>query len=335
MKLIIPMAGKGSRLRPHTLTTPKPLIPIAGKAIVQRLVEEISVFMDKKVEEVHFIISREMEDSVEMLKKIGIDIGAKSFIHYQDIALGTAHAIFCAKEALKGEIIIAFADTLFKGSFKGEYNNVDGYVWVKEVDNPSAFGVVKLNERGEIIDFIEKPKNKISNLAIIGIYYFKKGEDLKNEIQYIIENNILEYGEYQLTKALQNMKLKGKVFLPTKIHSWMDCGNKDAVVSTNKDILSYAQGKETLISKKILLENSVIIHPCYIDEGVQIKNSKIGPYVSIGSNTKIENTNIENSLILNEVEISNSNLTNSMIGNNAIFKGHIRSVSMGDYTILE
>ena len=181
------MAGRGSRLRPHTLTVPKPLIPIAGKPIVQRLVEGIADLCENKIDEIAFIIG-DFGEAVEIkLNDIANSLGAKCSIFYQEEALGTAHAVFCAKESLKGNVVVAFADTLFKADFKFN-ETVDGTIWVKQIDDPSAFGVVKINEQNIITDFIEKPKDFISDLAIIGIYHFKSGENLLSEIQYLINN---------------------------------------------------------------------------------------------------------------------------------------------------
>ena len=187
------MAGRGSRLRPHTLTIPKPLIPIAGKPIVQRLVEDISNVCKEKVDEIAFIIGDFGKEVETNLISIAESLGAKGSIYFQEEALGTAHAILCAKESLKGNIVVAFADTLFKADFKLD-NSSDGIIWVKQIENPSAFGVVKLNSADEIIDFVEKPDTYVSNLAIIGIYYFKSGEQLCNELEYLIDNDIKEKG---------------------------------------------------------------------------------------------------------------------------------------------
>ena len=172
------MAGKGSRLRPHTLTVPKPLIPLGGKPIVRRLVEEIVSSSKKKIEEIVFIIGDFGIKTEQKLLMIANDFGAKGKICYQTEPLGTAHAILCAKESLKGNCVVAFADTLFKANFMLE-EEIDGAVWVSRIEDPSSFGVVKLNSQNKITDFVEKPKTFVSDLAIIGVYYFKDGKKLK------------------------------------------------------------------------------------------------------------------------------------------------------------
>lgn len=337
MKIIVPMAGIGSRLRPHTLTIPKPLTVIAGKSIVQRLVEDITSVVNQPIEEIAFIIGPAAKgfpsNTKDELLKIASSLGAKGNVYVQEEALGTAHAIHCAKNSLSGPCVVAFADTLFKADFTLDAN-ADGAIWVKQVEDPSAFGVVKLKE-GIISDFVEKPKEFVSDLAIIGIYYFKDGNKLLNEINYLIDNDIRPSGEFQLTEVLENLKQKGAQFIPGKVDAWMDCGKKDPTVDTNKQVLTFEQAKgNNLVSKNVVLENSEIIQPCYVGENVVLKNTKIGPHVSIGANGLIENSTIVNSLIQTNVKISNANLDNAMIGNHAKYNGNYTSVSIGDYTEL-
>ncbi|MBN4048387.1 nucleotidyltransferase [Flavobacteriaceae bacterium AH-315-O20] len=334
MKIIVPMAGIGSRLRPHTLTIPKPLTILAGKPIVQRLVEDIVKVVDRNVEEIAFVIGPSFpKDTEKKLMQIAKSLNAVGKVFVQEEALGTAHAIQCAKESLDGPCVVAFADTLFKADFTLDANT-DGAIWVKQVDDPSAYGVVKLHD-GVITDFVEKPQEFVSDLAIIGIYYFKKGEVLRDEIQYLLDNNITEKGEFQLTNALENMKQKGLKFVPGTVNAWMDCGNKNITVETNSSVLQFAhQDGQNLVSKNIILENSKIIEPCYIGDHVVLKNSTIGPNVSLGANSLVEDSIIQNSLIQTNVTIKNAELNNAMIGNHAFYNGNFTSISIGDYSIL-
>lgn len=335
MNIIVPMAGIGSRLRPHTLTIPKPLTLIAGKPIVQRLVEDIVKVIDQKVEEIAFVIGPTFpKDTEEKLMNIARNMGAKGKVSVQEQALGTAHAIQCAKDTLEGPCVVAFADTLFKADFTLDGES-DGAIWVKQVEEPSAYGVVKLHD-GIITDFVEKPDEFISDLAIIGIYYIKNGEVLREEIQYLLDNNIKDKGEFQLTNALENMKQKGLKFVPGQVTEWMDCGNKEVTVDTNNKILQFAtQENENLISKSVTLNNSSIIEPCYIGENVVLKDSIVGPNVSLGDNSIVENSKIVNSLIQTHTMIKNATLKEAMIGNNAYFDGEFKSVSIGDYSVLK
>jgi len=330
MKIIVPMAGRGSRLRPHTLTTPKPLISISGKPIVQRLVEDIAETCNEKIEEIAFIIGDFGIEVENKLKEIATKLDAKGTIYYQNEPLGTAHAILCAKESLSGRCVVAFADTLFKTKFVLDKTK-DGIVWVKQIKDPSSFGVVKLNKSSEIEAFIEKPTKFVSDLAIIGVYYFKSAESLKKELQFLIDKDIKDKGEYQLTSALENMQKNGLKFGTGKVDEWLDCGNKNSTVQTNAKILEF-QGNN--VSGKANIENTKVVAPCFISENAIIKNSIIGPYVSIGSNTSIQNTVITNSMVQNNSNIKNAKLENSMIGNNVVFDGKLllQEVSLGDYS---
>jgi glucose-1-phosphate thymidylyltransferase len=330
MKIIIPMAGWGTRLRPHTLTIPKPMLPIAGKAIVHRLVEDLVASTDQKVDDIVFIIRQDFGKNIEtQLLNIASSAGSKGHIRYQDQPLGTAHAILCAGDFLQGNIIIAFADTLFQSDYKIDTES-DGVIWVQKVENPAAFGVVKVNSDNVITELVEKPKEFVSDLAIIGIYYFKDGAYLRREMQHLLDNDIKSKGEYQLTDALENMKTKGAKFRKGEVVEWLDCGNKDATVYTNQRILELLK-EEKLVSDKALVENSVIVHPCFIDEGVVIKNSVIGPYVSIGKETSIENSVVKNSIIQNRSTIKNKLMCNSMLGNYVKLEGKMEDWSIGDY----
>lgn len=334
MKIIVPMAGRGSRLRPHTLTVPKPLIPIAGKPIVQRLVEDIAKVAGEPIEEIAFIIGDFGQEVVDSLIHIAESLGAKGSVYTQDEPLGTAHAIKCAEKSMQGDVIVAFADTLFRADFVLDKNS-DGVIWVKKVEDPSAFGVVKLDDYGFITDFIEKPQVFVSDLAIIGIYYFKSAENLMKEINYLIDNDIKAGGEYQLTEALENLRQKGAKFSLGKVDDWMDCGNKNATVETNGKILEYEKDNMAKHPASAKIENSLIIPPCFIGENVEIINSKIGPYVSLGNGTKVINSNIETSLIQEKTMINHGNLSNSMIGNNAQYYGVAREISLGDFSVLD
>ena len=332
MNIIIPMAGRGSRLRPHTLTTPKPLIVFAGKSIVQRLVEDIVNVCDEEINEIAFIIGDFGKEVERNLINIANDLGAEGKIVYQEQPLGTAHAILCARESLKGDVVVAFADTLFKADFKLEKNS-DGIIWVNKIDDPSSFGVVKVNEEKIITDFVEKPEFFVSDLAIIGIYYFKSGENLNKELQYLIDNDIKDKGEYQLTNALENMKNKGLKFTTGEVAEWLDCGNKDATVYTCERVLDHNKNTE-MIAVDSQIINSKIIEPCFIGSGTKIENSIIGPNVSIGNNTIILNSQIKESIIQNASKIENAKLYKSMIGNNVFFDGHNieLEVSIGDFS---
>ncbi|WP_285650390.1 sugar phosphate nucleotidyltransferase [Allomuricauda sp. NBRC 101325] len=338
MKIIVPMAGRGSRLRPHTLTIPKPLIPVAGKPIVHRLVEDIAKVLGEPIEEVAFILGDPAffgDDVVESLMELAENLGAKGSIYRQDQPLGTGHAIMSAKESLSGSAVIAYADTLIRADFDLD-KSADSVIWVKQVERPEAYGVVQLNNSNEIVELVEKPKEFVSDLAVIGIYYFKDVGVLKNELQHVLENNITHGGEYQINDGIKRMMEKGMKFVPGKVDEWMDCGNKNVTVETNQRMLGFLESEgENLIADSVQQENANIIEPCFIGENVVLKNTTVGPYVSVGSNTVLENSTIKNSLIQSNSKISNANLDNAMIGNFVVYNGNFESISIGDYSVLE
>lgn len=327
------MAGMGKRMRPHTLTVPKPLIPVAGKPIVQRLVEDIAQTTDEKIDHIAFVVGRFGKAVEDMLVGIAESLGAKGHICYQDEPLGTAHAIMCAKEFVQGPTIIAFADTLFKTELKIN-TDTDGIIWVNQVENWKMFGVVEMHADGYITNFVEKPDHFVSDLAIIGVYYIKNGDMLRDEMQYLLDHNIREKGEYQLTNALEAMKQKGYKFSPGRVDEWLDCGNKDATVYTNQRVLELKKGAEKMVADSVVMKNSVIIEPCYIGEGVVLENAVVGPHVSIGKNSTVKNALIRNSIVQESVTINDKLIANSMIGSYAIVQGTPDDLSVSDYSTM-
>jgi len=332
MNIIIPMAGMGKRMRPHTLTTAKPLLPIAGKPIVQRLVEDILATCNEKVEEIAFVIAPTFGKEVEShLCSVAEALGAKGKICYQEQALGTAHAILCAGDTLSGNVFIAFADTLFNATFAIDKNK-DAIVWTQKVEDPRAYGVVKLNNGNEIEAFVEKPQEFVSDLAIIGVYYFKDGDGLKKELQRLIDNNITLKGEYQITDAMEHMLKNGIKFYTDQVQEWFDCGFKDSAVYTNQRILELKRDKEQLVSAGAVIEQSTIIAPCFIADGVVVKNSVVGPHVSLEKGVTIEDSRITNSIIRADSIVKNARIDNSIIGKSVTYIDKPREVSLGDFS---
>ncbi|WP_158846579.1 sugar phosphate nucleotidyltransferase [Algibacter sp. L1A34] len=339
MKIIVPMAGRGSRLRPHSLTVPKPLIPVAGQPIVHRLVKDIAKVLKQPIEEIAFVLGDPAwfgDDVVDSLKALAENLGAKASIYRQDKPLGTGHAIMCAEPSLSGPAVIAYADTLIRAEFDLD-PTADSVIWTKQVDNPEAYGVVKLNDNKEIIELVEKPESFVSNQAVIGIYYFKDVAVLKGKLQEILDENIMNGGEYQINDGIKRMMAEGKVFKTGTVDEWMDCGNKAITIETNQRMLGFlkADGEEQLVASSAKLENSNIIEPCFIGENVVLNDATVGPFVSIGNNTVVENSTIKNSLIQTNSNIKNANLDNAMIGNHVKYDGDFTSISIGDYSVLE
>ncbi len=339
MKIIVPMAGRGSRLRPHSLTVPKPLIPVAGQPIVHRLVKDIVKVLKQPIDEIAFVLGDPAwfgEEVVQSLKVLAQSLGAKPSIYRQDQPLGTGHAIMCAEPSLSGPAVIAYADTLIRAEFDLD-PSADSVIWTKRVSNPEAYGVVKLNDRDEITELVEKPEQFVSDQAVIGIYYFKDVAVLKEKLQEVLDLNVMNGGEYQINDGIKRMMAEGKIFKTGTVDEWMDCGNKNVTLETNSKMLAFikSDGDEQMISNSVENINSTIIEPCYIGDNVTLKNTSIGPNVSVGNNCVIEDSSVKNSLIQNDTIIKNANLELAMIGNHVKFDGQFKAISIGDYSVLE
>ncbi|GAB5563425.1 MAG: sugar phosphate nucleotidyltransferase [Winogradskyella sp.] len=339
MKIIVPMAGRGSRLRPHSLTVPKPLIPVAGQPIVHRLVKDIAKVLKQPIDEIAFVLGDPAwfgDDVVASLTALAEELGAKPSIYRQDQPLGTGHAIMSAEQSLSGPAVIAYADTLIRAEFDLD-PNADSVIWTKRVENPEAYGVVKLNDNDEIVELVEKPSEFVSDQAVIGIYYFKDVAVLKQKLQEVLDENLMHGGEYQINDGIKKMMAEGRVFKTGTVDEWMDCGNKNVTLETNAKMLGFlaADNEEQLIHDSVVLENSNIIEPCCIGTGTVLRNTSIGPNVSIGKDCVIENSSVKNSLIQNETIIKNANLDEAMIGNYVKYDGSFTKISIGDYSVLE
>ncbi len=333
------MAGRGSRLRPHSLTVPKPLIPVAGQPIVHRLVKDIAKVLKQPIEEIAFVLGDPAffgDDVVESLTALAQDLGAKASIYRQDQPLGTGHAIMSAEPSLSGPAVIAYADTLIRAEFDLD-PTADSVIWTKRVDNPEAYGVVKLDENENIVELVEKPESFVSDQAVIGVYYFKDVAVLKGKLQEVLDENVMNGGEYQINDGIKRMMADGKIFKTGTVDEWMDCGNKNVTLETNAKMLGFltSDNEEQLVHDSVILENANIIAPCFIGEGTILRNTSVGPNVSIGKNCVIEDSSVKNSLIQNQTNIKNANLDDAMIGNYVKYDGNFTKISIGDYSVLE
>jgi len=337
MNVIIPMAGLGSRLRPITPTTPKPLIKLAGKTIIYRIIEEL--YQYTQVKKIGFILQQKnalVENNLKEIISKEFNKKIKVYFFYQKKAEGTAHAIYCAKKLLKGRLLVIFSDTLFflkKPINFSELDKYDGAIFVKQVKDPSSYGVVKKNNQGIVTDFIEKPINPVSKLAIIGVYYFKEAEKLGREIEHIISKKLLEKKEYQLTTALRNLYKTGDDFTTIEVQDWLDCGTPKSLIDTNTYLLK-KQKYDDLFSVNIKDTKNQIIKPVYIGENVIIKKSKIGPNVSIENNCVVEGSIIKNTIIQENVVVENGNLENSILGKFSKYNSQSKSLIIGPYSNL-
>ncbi len=337
MKIIVPMAGRGSRLRPHSLTIPKPMLPVAGAPIVAQLVEEIARVVAQPIEEVAYILGDPVffgAEIEEQLTQVAKKLGAKASIYRQLEPLGTGHAVMCAADSLSGPIIVAYADAIIRTDLTLD-PKVDGMIWVKKVENPKSYGVVQLNEDQHIAALVEKPQEFVSDLAVIGIYYFKDAAVLKSELQKVMAKPLAEGQEYLLNDGILAMMEKGAVFTPGTVQQWMDCGNPKITLQTNAKMLDIlSQEGKSLVADDLELDNSKIIPPCYIGPGVVLKNATVGPHTAIGAGSRIENSSLQNSLIQKHTHIQNANLKGAMMGNFVKYNGQFDFVNLGDYSEL-
>ncbi len=329
MKVIIPVAGVGTRLRPHTYTQPKPLIPVAGKPIISFIIDQL---MDAGVNDFVFVIGHLGEKIRLYLEKRYPNLN-KEFVQ-QDNRLGLGHAIWTARKTLVGinELFIILGDTIYDTDL-GKFINVENScVGVKKVNVPGDFGVAEMDDEGRVIRMVEKPKIPKSNLALVGLYKIKEVHLLLEALEHIISNDIRTNDEYQLTDALMMMVEKGVDFSALTINNWYDCGKKEVLLETNSMLLK----KEGFVSSDLpSYYNTIMIHPVAIGKGCEISSSIIGPNVTIGDNTVINHSVVSDSIIGNYAKIEEIVLKESVVGNDASIKGMRQSLNIGDNTEID
>ncbi len=324
MKALIPVAGYGTRMRPHTLTQPKVLLPVADKPMIAHIVEKL---IGDGIDELIFVVGH-LGNKIEEFIRANYQIKS-SFIQQTEF-LGLGHAIYTARDYLDNQpLIIVLGDTIYEANLQKVIKAGKNSLGVKKVDDPRRFGVALLNKNGFIKKLIEKPKKFASDLALVGIYYFHNGNDLKNALNKLITAGIKTNDEYQLTDALQIMIDDAQPFTTFKVNGWYDCGKPETLLETNAIILKRDFSKKTYKYK-----NTIIIPPVFIHPSANIQNSIIGPNVTIGRDTKIERSIILASIINSESTIRSLYLQNSIIGTNVDIQGPVRSLNVGDYSEL-
>lgn len=334
MKLIIPMAGRGTRVRPHSHVTPKPLLPICGKSMVERIIDTFADVLPSPITEGVFILGPDFGQRVrDDLSAICDKHGIEAYFGVQDEARGTAHAVGCAGDHLDGEGIVVFADTLFYMDPGVDFGDSDVVAWVKEVEDPSRFGVA-VREGGRVVALVEKPPTIISNEALIGIYYVRDLFILRQSIDYLIDNNITGHGnEYQLTDAFDRLLKNGSVFRTATVTAWLDGGTIDAFLSTTMDIVEREQQPLPECGvKEGGIEESVLIPPVYVGKDVKIIRSVIGPNVSLESGARVTDSRLENSIVFSNGTVLNSVLNGALIGSSAMLRGSALCVNLGDHS---
>jgi glucose-1-phosphate thymidylyltransferase len=327
MKALIPVAGIGTRLRPHTHTQPKALIPIAGKPILGHIIEAL---IEAGVQDFVFIIGY-MGDKIEQyISQTYAQINAKFVI--QTTGKGTGHAIWLARESLTPDepSLIVLGDTIADVDLKKLMQSLHSTLCVKKVNDPRMFGVAEMNENGSIKAVVEKPAIPKSNLALVGIYFIKHTHQLLKAIEYNIENKITTQNEYHLTDALMRMIEWGEEFRTLDVDNWFDCGKKDILLDTNATLLKRGGGN----SSTFKFENTIIIPPVFIGKNCKITNCIIGPNVSVGDNAIMNYSIVKESIIGPYAQIEFAILERSLLGNDAYLKGMKQSLNIGDSTEL-
>ncbi|MBT3449129.1 MAG: NTP transferase domain-containing protein [Bacteroidetes Order II. Incertae sedis bacterium] len=326
MKLIIPMAGRGTRVRPHSHVTPKPLLPVCGKSMVERIVDTFSAVLPRPITEAVFVLGPDFGQEVrDSLTDICERHGAKAHFATQDVALGTAHAVGCAGDHLEGEGIMVFADTLFYMDPGVDLTDADVVAWVKHVEDPSRFGVA-VRDGDRIVELVEKPQELISTEALIGIYYCREFKQLRSAIQYLFDHNITGVGdEYQLTDAFDLMLKDDKVFKTTTVTEWLDCGTIEALSETTEVILRMENHSADI-------EGMTIHNPVYVGPGVTVEGGEIGPFVSIEAGSTIRNSTVSHSIVFGDALVEDSELEGSLVGHHAQVKSFEGSLNVGDHS---
>ena len=327
MKAIIPVAGIGTRLRPHTYTQPKALIPVAGKPILSFIIDEL---LENDVEEFVFIVGYLGEKIKEFISEKYPDMNAV-YVNQQHRE-GLGHAIWLTENVVESdEILVVLGDTILDGNIGEFLSSEHSTIGLKRVNDPREFGVALVDENDVIIDLVEKPEIPKSNLAIVGVYKIKESRKLYRALEHNIKNDIRVNGEFSLTDGICRMiKEDDALIKALYVEKWFDLGKRDILLETNAEMLEkYA----TDVNEEF--ENTIVIPPVSISKGVSIKNSIIGPYVSIGENSEINYCIVKNSIIGNYTHLNDVSLNQSIIGSDAIIKGHNQSLNIGDNTEID
>ena len=328
MKVIIPVAGIGSKLRPHTHTQPKALVPVAGKPILSHIVDSL---IEAGQRDFIFIIGY-LGDKIEEYIKASSP-GITTSFGLQEPREGTAHAVWLTRDKIddNDELIIALGDTIFDVHLKDVLATKESALGVKKVNDPRNFGVVELDEEGCIRSLVEKPPIPKSNLALVGIYKIRESRVLMEAIDHIISKNHRTQGEFHLTDAIMEMISRGSKFKTFPVENWYDCGNKESLLETNAVLLK----KNSASLHKYSFENTIIIDPVSFSENCQIRNSIIGPNVAIAENAVIRNSIVRNSILGAYSQLDCIVLDGSVIGNDASLRGKSNSVNIGDNTEID
>jgi len=331
MKVLIPVAGVGTRLRPHTYTQPKPLMPVAGKPILCFIIDKL---VELGIIDFVFVIGHLGDKVRHFIEETYPDLHTE-FV-YQEHREGSAHAVWTARETIEDEdeIFIAFGDSIFDLDLQQMLDCPSSCLGVKKVSDPRDFGVAEFSEDGRVTRLVEKPRIPKSNMAIVGLYKVKEVAALIRATEYLIQKDIRTVGEYQLTDALQHMVEQGIHFSAIPVQNWFDCGRKEVLLETNAMLLDQ---RGIVASQRDLpvFENTIFIHPVSVGSNCNIAQSIIGPHVTIGDNAQIQRSIVKDSIIGNFAALDEVVLKHSVIGSDASIRGMDLSLNIGDNTEID
>jgi glucose-1-phosphate thymidylyltransferase len=322
VKVIIPLAGKGTRLRPHTHLTPKPMLRVAGKPVMQYVLDDVKKLTG--VEQIIYITGH-LKEKVEAFARENTDI--PSVFIEQKVQDGTAGAVALARDLVDQPVLIIFVDTIFDADLSViDASDADGIIWTKEVEDYQRFGVVVTDEAGFMTKIVEKPTTPISKRANIGLYYIKNWKLLYEGIESVLKQPSNK-GEWYLTDAFQYMIDHGAKIRPIDVEGWYDAGKIDTMIATNRAMLDRGRARAP-----DSVENSTIVDPVYVESGVTIRNSIVGPNVSIGAGSRIDGSTLSDSIVETYATIIASTLTRSLVGSHTVVEGVAGEVTVGDHS---
>jgi len=330
LKVVIPMAGLGTRLRPHTWSKPKQLVSVAGKTVLNHLIDSLSTypgFVDIELVNIVGYLSDQIEDCI----RTSYPDLQSSFV-LQENPRGQSHAILLAKELISGPTLVVFADTLIETDLSfldGESSGA--VVWVKEVPDPRRFGVVKLNKSGQVTRLIEKPDSIEDNLVVVGFYYFKEGEQLIAAIEEQLKKDVKLKGEYFLADAINIMLENGLIMRPEMVDVWLDAGTPQTLLETNRYLLEHGHDNSKEATQRAEFQ---AVPPVFVHPSARIRNAVVGPFVSIGAECQIQNCLVKNSIFEDQARADGVILEDSLIGRNAELQGRWKIINAGDDTKL-
>lgn len=330
LKVVIPMAGLGTRLRPHTWSKPKQMLSVAGKPVLDHVLDMLSTLPDPDNVELINIVGYLGDQIEDHIRRCYPNI--KSHFVLQEEPRGQSHAIYLARQYLSGPMMVVFADTLIETDLSILTNEKsDAIAWVKPVPDPRRFGVAEVDQNDQIIKLIEKPKETSSNLAVVGFYYFRSAEDLISAIEDQIQQDLQLKGEYFLVDAINIMLEKGTTMRTERVDVWLDAGTPDALLETNRYLLEngHSNSQEAAERSGIVINPPVFVHPT-----ANLENCVIGPYTSIGSRAQVYKSIVSNSILEDEAQVRDVILERSLIGRRSQIQRRPGSINAGDNTIV-